>query len=488
LKFSEHCYNDRVNLPDFQKNCSDYCHLSLDKPILVGFSGGADSLSLLILLQRAGFEVFAAHFNHHLRDEADRDEQAAGKMAASLGIPFFSGSGDVNALVKEKKLSVEEAARQSRYQWLLDQAEMLGVQAVAVAHTADDQVETVLMHLLRGTGLDGLTGMPFRQIFPLWNPRLPVVRPLLSIWRKDTEAICKDSGLVPVQDESNQSTRYFRNRIRLELIPYLQEYNPQIKNHLLQTACILADEQSIIEMTKEDAWAKSLHQKGDRWVSMNRQPLETFSEGLRRSTLRRALVELKPDIRDIDFQITERLSEFVLHGTRSGEMHVFSDIWAEASTGGITLWRGRPGLSQMYPQLEAGKELQLTIPGIWTFPGWRIELCNDELSSALEAIHQGGSTDHVWLDADRLSLPLLLRRAYAGERIAPLGMGGKTQKLSDYWVNHKIPRLARQNWPLVVSGSDIIWVAGVGISEKAAVTPETRQVVRLSLQIHQPGG
>lgn len=474
----------------FLSLCLEKCRLDPAKGILAAFSGGADSLSLLISLKAAGFAVTAAHFNHHLRAEADHDEQSASDLATRLGIPFISGGADVPAVVRDQKLSVEEAARHCRYSWLLEQAEVLSMQAVAIGHTADDQVETVLMHLLRGSGLDGLTGMPYRQIFPLWNKSIPVVRPLLDTWREETEAICREAGLDPVQDASNQSTRYFRNRIRLELVPYLKEYNPKAKQHLWQTARILAEEQALLQTVKENAWDDCFNGQAENWLALKFSPLAVLPESLQKYVLRRGLLELEPGLRDIDFEITGRLTVFVNESTRSGEMHIFNDLWINRSAERVTLWKGRPGLAMFYPQIEPGRQYQPGVPGRLNFPDWELEIEEISAGSGLSVEYPDDTENNVSLDAEKLSFPLTVRGAKPGERIAPLGMGGKSQKLSDYFINRKVPRQARANWPLVISGNQVVWVAGLGISEVAAVTPQTRQVLRLCLRqtVHRPDG
>jgi tRNA(Ile)-lysidine synthase len=458
------------------------CRLDPGKGILAAFSGGADSLSLLICLKAAGFAVTAAHFNHHLRTEANRDEQSASILAARLDIPFISGGADVPAVIRDQKLSVEEAARYCRYSWLLEQAEALSMQAVAIGHTADDQVETVLMHLLRGSGLDGLTGMSYRQIFPLWNKSIPIVRPLLDTWREETEAICREAGLEPVQDASNQSTRYFRNRIRLDLVPYLKEYNPQAKQHLWQTARILAEEQALLQTVKEKAWGSCFDSQAEHWIALKFPVLASMPESLQKFVLRRGLLELEPGLRDIDFEITGRLTGFVNQSTRSGEMHIFNDLWINRSAERLTFWKGRPGLAGFYPQIEPARQYQPDVPGRLIFPDWELVIETISASSALSVEHYDESENSASLDAEKLTFPLIVRGMRPGERIAPLGMSGKSQKLSDYFINRKVPSQARANWPLVVSGDQVVWVPGMGISETAAVTPGTGQVLRLCLR------
>lgn len=472
-----------MDLNLFREICEKQCGLNTSQPVLAAFSGGADSLSLLLLLRNAGYTVTAAHFNHHLRAAADADEKAAKVLAQRLGVMFLSGGEDVPAVVREQKLSVEEAARQCRYQWLFEQARLINAQALAVGHTADDQIETVLMHLLRGAGLNGLRGMPFRQVFPLWDAGIPMVRPLLSTWRLETESICKLAELNPVQDESNQSVQYFRNRIRLELIPYLQGFNPQIKPHILQTTRILAEEYNLLEQLKEAAWQNCFNRCSGQWISLHLTELRALPEGLRRAVLRMAMWELDQERRDIDFEATLALSNFVISPTRSGLIQLPGGIWAQAASSLLILWKGKPGLIEFFPQIEEGKEYRLEVNKPLDFPGWRMEISEGDLASAQESIHSGGFTDRVWLDAERLILPLSVRCSQPGERFHPLGMGGKSQKISDYWVNRKVPRQARKNWPVIVSGQLIVWIPGYIMSELAAVTNQTRRVVQISLQI-----
>jgi tRNA(Ile)-lysidine synthase len=475
-----------VDLKIFKGICEMQCGLKPDLPVLVAFSGGPDSLSLLVLLRDAGFAVTAAHFNHHLRDAADADEKAAAASAKLLGVPFISGGADISSVAQIQKLSVEEAARKYRYNWLFEQARILKAQAIAVGHTADDQIETVLMHLLRGSGLDGLKGMSFRQVFPLWDVQIPLVRPLLGTWRPETEAICHQKGLSPVFDESNMSLQYYRNRIRLELIPYLEGFNPKAKLHLLQTSQILAEEFTLLEKAKGDAWKICFDHQSNRWISLKLTDLNAQPEGLRFAVLRRAMGNLDAGRRDIDFEATLKLADFIIYPSRSGIIQMPGNIWAQIHKDLVILWKGKPGLIEFFPQIDNEREYYLAINERLDFPGWRIEMQEDNLHAADLAIESGGFSDQVWLDAERLIFPLQIRCNQNGERFHPLGMGGKSQKISDYWVNHKVPRQARKNWPVVASGQLVVWIPGYSISELAAVTNQTRKVVKISLQIQDP--
>jgi tRNA(Ile)-lysidine synthase len=175
----------------------DQCKLDPRRPVLAGISGGPDSLCLLDVLRAAGYPVIVAHFNHKLRPEADRESASVSGRARTLGLPFVTDSADVRAYAEANSLSLEEAARTLRYRFLFAAARERGAQAVAVGHTADDQVETVLMHFLRGAGLAGLKGMETLTLLPVFDPQIPLVRPLLTLRRADTEDWCRAHGLAP---------------------------------------------------------------------------------------------------------------------------------------------------------------------------------------------------------------------------------------------------------------------------------------------------
>ncbi|HEY2979690.1 MAG TPA: tRNA lysidine(34) synthetase TilS, partial [Anaerolineales bacterium] len=205
------------------------CHLERGRLIVVGVSGGPDSLCLLHLLHQAGYPLLVAHFNHQIRPEAGDEAGAVEQFAARLGLRCVVGSADVSAHAQKNGLSIEEAARALRYGFLFEQARQAGAQAVAVGHTADDQVETVLMHFLRGAGLNGLQGMGYRTILRTFDSAIPIVRPLLGIWREEVLAYCTTYGLQPHFDRSNASPEYLRNRLRHTLIPVLESYNPKFR-------------------------------------------------------------------------------------------------------------------------------------------------------------------------------------------------------------------------------------------------------------------
>jgi tRNA(Ile)-lysidine synthase len=203
------------------------CRLQPGDRMVLGVSGGADSLSLMDLFVRLGYSPVISHFDHQLRPGSGQDAAQVREWSDDLGLAFILGSQDVRAYAATLSLG----CRETRYRFLCRAAEEVGATAVAVAHTADDQVETVLMHLLRGSGLAGLRGMAVRALPNPWNEEIALVRPLLSFWRAEILAYCADRGLQPRTDPTNQDPTFFRNRLRRELIPYLETFNPEIRRH-----------------------------------------------------------------------------------------------------------------------------------------------------------------------------------------------------------------------------------------------------------------
>src|SRR5688572_30367025 len=241
-------------LENIQSILRDQCGLSRGQPVVAGVSGGPDSLCLMSVLRKAGYPVIVAHFNHKLRPDSDTDANIIERTAARLNLRSVIESRDVRAYAEEEKLSIEEAARIMRYRFLMKQAHRSNAQAVAVGHTADDQVETVLMHFIRGAGLTGLKGMNYRTIIHMFDPQIPVVRPLLDMWREETIVYCAANGLRPRHDPSNASLDFFRNRLRHLLIPTLESYNPRFREVLWRTSRSLAGDYEVLSQVLDDVW------------------------------------------------------------------------------------------------------------------------------------------------------------------------------------------------------------------------------------------
>ena len=478
--------------------------------VVVGVSGGPDSLCLLHILHRLAptfpFGLHVGHLNHGIRGhEADADADFVARLADDWGLAATVERADVPALARGHRMAIEEAARCARYAFLSGLARRIGAPAVAVAHNADDQTETVLMHWLRGSGLSGLRGMlpatpladyrlltewqtwaddshPPEEPLPagLAEPPLALIRPLLGITRAEIEAYCRQVDLHPRLDRSNLDTTHFRNRLRHELIPILETYNVNIRQVLRRTAEVIAADQALLRAQLDATWGKIVRAESGEAVTFDRMAWRELPLSLKRATLREAIHHLRHALRNINFVHVEGALEIASGG----------DTGAQATLPqGLALTVGYDTLiisSQAYralpdmPWLTAGESVPVTLPGSTRLPGsgW---VMRAELAEAGEA-HLTG----VWeanLDADFVGQAPRLRARRPGDRFRPFGLGGRSKRVNEFMINEKIPAAWREHIPLLVNQADqIVWVCGWRPDERARVTPATRRVGRLRFE------
>ena len=471
-----------MKLEQIREISLNWCSLALDVPLLVGVSGGPDSFTLLDGLARLGFPLVAAHFDHRLRPHSEREAEVVRQAAARAGAQFVSGSGDVAAHAAQARLSIEDAARDLRYRFLFEQARHFSAQAVAVGHNADDQVETVVMHLLRGAGLHGLRGMAFRTLLPAWDAQIPIVRPLLAFWREEILAYCAERQLQPIQDPTNQETLYLRNRLRHELIPLLDELQPQARQNIYRAALALAGDESIVEAAVAQAWEACLVQQDERAVFLNLADLQTLSPGLLRGVLRRAFAILLPGLVDVDFAAVERAVTFV-RAPGSGQIDLVRGVRLFVESGRLVVAGSEdPAPLPTWPQMGI-EELALPVPGVLDLgAGWRVTARRLSVEDFARRAAGGDPAWEAWLDEAALVGELNVRRPRPGDRFQPLGMDGHSMKLSDFWINHKLPRRARAAWPLVVDEAQIVWIPGFRPAHICRVSAQTHTVLHLRVE------
>jgi tRNA(Ile)-lysidine synthase len=459
------------------------CQLDPTRQVLVGVSGGPDSLFLLDILWRLGYSLVVAHLNHGLRNEAEADSRCVREAAQSLGLTFVLEEADITAFARSHGLSIEEAARIVRYQFLFKQAGQHQAQAVAVAHTADDQVETVVMHLLRGAGLTGLKGMSSRLLPNPWSGEIALIRPLLGIFRDEILAYCSENDLQPVFDHSNLDTTFFRNRLRQELIPILETYNTGVKTNLLRMAQTLAGDDQVLETLTNAAWQDCCMGQGMVGIALDTGSLLAQPLSIQRRLVRRAISFLRPGLRDIDFATVERTLAFAQQPIRSAQLDLASGL--RLSWEGERLWvaNWEAGLPiGDWPQMVA-QSLQLSVPGYISLPGkWHIQA--EPVGDVQEAITQASTNTNLfqaWIDLHSYQLPFVLRTLLPGDRFQPLGMDGLSVKLSNFFINVKMPRRVRQLWPLVCLGGVITWIPGYRLAHSHRLTSSSTRVVFLQM-------
>ncbi|NQT73138.1 MAG: tRNA lysidine(34) synthetase TilS [Chloroflexi bacterium] len=447
-------------------------------PLLVGVSGGVDSVCLLHVLvtlrDKLKLDLHVVHLNHQLRgDESDADAEYVRRLARDLNVASTIDKRDVQEYQAIHQCSLEEAAREVRYAFFSEVAESLGGSTVAVAHTANDQAETILMHLIRGTGLSGLRGM---RPLSRWNlpdgKLLTVVRPLLDASREETETYCAIHELNPRYDSSNRSLEYLRNRIRAEIMPKLLDYNPNIVDTLSRMAHIVADDIAFLDAAV--AQASTAIEEFPQGILLDNKEFSALPLAVGRHLLRASLKRLLGSLRDIELvHIESILSVLAQPAGKQLSLPYGLTFYGDYKKSIIT--HGENPLAYL-PPLDI--ESLLNIPGETAVSGWRITA--EVIEGKCEVQVSDQLTAH--LDFDVTGNNLIIRNRKDGDRFQPLGMKD-TKKLQDFMVDSKIPRAWRDNVPLVCTRDQIVWVVGWRIDHRARVTDSTRQTLRLEFEM-----
>ncbi len=328
-------------------------------------------------------------------------------------------------------------------------------------------------------------GMRYRSLPTPWSQNIPLVRPILAFWREEIMAYVAERGLIPAQDATNLDTTYFRNRLRHELLPYLGTYNPQIRRVLWRMSEVMREDYETIEKAVQTAWQECAFVDGAGTVAFALERFGGYSAGVQRGLLRRAVGILRPGLRDIGLEAVERARRLAAASPGSQQVDLAAGLFAfrEADRLWVTHRQADPPAGP-WPRLPGSVVLELPVPATlqlsedWVLQAELLDASVEVFSQA----QQNSDPTHVWLDADRLQLPLLLRARQSGDRFCPLGLDGHSARLTDFMVNIKMPRRARQGWPLVCSGQEIVWVPLYRQSHSSRLTVSTSRVVHLQIQ------
>ena len=418
------------------------------RPVLVGLSGGADSVALLSVLVRLGYACVALHCDFHLRgEESERDAAFARTFAESLGVPFYQTDFDTVVYAREHHLSIEMAARALRYVWFEETRERLGAQAIAVAHHRDDSVETVVMNLIRGTGIRGLTGIRPRNGF--------VVRPLLCVSRADIVAWLENQGIRYVTDSTNLSDAYTRNFIRLNVLPLLERINPSVREAIARSAEHLSAVASVYAYEIARARKEVIVSEGCLSIeALCRFPApeailyELLKEyGFSRWVSAEVFDALRKESGKVFYSKTHRLLKDRAY------------LWI------VPLEREAEKTSFLLdPSREIYREpVGLTFRELPITPDFQIEK----------------NRRFAYFDADKLRFPLTLRKWREGDWFVPFGMKGR-QKLSDYFSDHKFSRIEKEKAWLLCSGDAIIWLIGERADNRFRIDSGTKRVLAVN--------
>jgi tRNA(Ile)-lysidine synthase len=440
--------------------------------VVVGISGGPDSVCLLHVLHslslQLNLKLYAVHINHMLRGkEADEDENYVKGLCTKLGIPLFSESFDVARISKEKGVSTEEVGREIRYKFFYRIASEVGASIIAVAHNKNDQAETVLMNIIRGSGLDGLKGIEYKRDM--------VIRPLLDIERKDIEYYCTQHNLKPRLDSSNLESVYTRNKVRLDLIPRIESlFEVNITSSICKMSALIKDDIDFITNAALEHYEGCLRSAGKEEIRLDLAMLKRYHAAMQKRVVRQAVKSLKGDLRGIESIHVQHTVDLLQDGKTGAEIHLPDGIRVGISYGDFRVFfassekvadfdetisiPGKTYISQLKASLESFIENYASV----------VEHCSNIRYNSLVQ----------FFDYEKLKKGINIRNRRDGDIFKPYKSNG-TKKLKEYFIDNKIPRDERNTIPLVAIGKEVVWVVGYKISDKFKVTENTKVVLKL---------
>jgi len=453
----------------FLKTVSDYGLLKKGDSVLVALSGGPDSVALLYLLREIRDEyrlkLASAHLDHAIRAKSSKDRQFCRELCRKLKIKFYSRRIDIKKLAKKEKTNVEETGRKVRYDYFNSLCTKYGYKKIATGHTMDDNAETVLSNLARGSGLKGLSGIPAK--------RGKIIRPLIELRKTEIINWLKDNRIKYMTDPTNRSIKYSRNRIRNRILPQLEAINPEIVKSLSRFSINISEDIELIDKAVVLLYENALIRSGKSKIVLDLQKLSGYDKSLVKKVVVEAFYRLSEARKSPSFELLSRVNETI--GGRSGtKSPLVKGIWVEKSQNQISIFKGKSENSQ-------GIRLPLKIPGISRMPACDWEM-QTKIIRKTEVKSLKTKPSVALLDNSKIIDPAVRFRK-RGDRIKPFGMKG-TKLLSDLFIDKKVPSFERNSIPLVVSQNEIAWAAGVIISEDFKVEQATSEVLRIEICRH----
>ncbi len=456
-------------------------HIGIEKAdsIIVACSGGPDSVALVLALNELKEEfslaLYVAHFDHCLRgEESKRDALFVKDFSQKLGLPFFLGHGEVKSYSKAKGLSIQEGARELRYKFLRNLRDRLRASWIATAHTADDQIEEMVMRLLRGSSLSGLSGIPLRT-------EDKIIRPLLGIEKHELLAFLKQKGQDFCIDSSNLSNKYFRNKVRNEVVPILKKLNPAIAKIVSRTAQVLREDDEFLDHFAKKIFDKAVLSKENGAIVLALNRLHNKPSSIKRRVFKLALRNLKPDIfKNLTLEHLESIDRLVGIQGPTKKIDLPTGVVAKKIYGKLYFYcKGFEKENIFADKFDILEPKTIHGPGdialSRTLGNLRIELTLIKFKYDTEQLFP----NDLFFDARSVSFPLTIRTRLNGERFWPLG-APRPYKLKDFFISKKLPRHIRSLIPLVISGNEVVAVTGIEVSESHKVCQTTEEVLKLS--------
>jgi tRNA(Ile)-lysidine synthase len=455
-----------------------WCEQGVGKAWVVAVSGGGDSVGLLRVLHgmaaSLGLRLSVAHLNHGVRGESARADAAfVAAVAGSLDLPFVLGSWQPT-----RSGDFESDARRARYDWLTEVARVQGASVIAVGHTLDDQAETILHRILRGTGPHGLAGIPWRRSLSS-NPPLTLMRPLLRVSRREVRDYLTALGQPFREDASNADLSRTRARIRNDLLPKLAaEFNPHVALALVRLGSLASALERAIEADLCTLERSAVITRASDCVVLKHAFLQSIPAFQRAEVLRRVWTRAGWPEGSMSARRWRRLAALVQNDTIP-RVEVGARVEISSERSFLVLQR-RPGTASSCAAVAIVDPIPLSVPGITAVP-WAAGAIDARIDPCPETPHS------ETVDLERVVLPLFVRTAAAGDRFEPLGMRGRSMPLADFFRGRHVRRADRGRVPLVCDQNGIIWVVGHRISDRVKTDSETRRTINLGWREESDG-
>ena len=460
--------------------------LSFNDRILIGLSGGPDSVTLLNVLlsfkKKYNLSFFIAHLDHMLRgEESDKDVNFVKNLAQELDLLCEVKSCNLTEIVQKEHLSLEEAARDYRYKFYYDTAKKIQANKIALGHNADDQVETVLMRFLRGSGLEGLMGMP-----PV---RGKIIRPLIECSREQIEEYCQDHKIGYRIDSSNKEVVYFRNKIRLELLPLLsKDYNKNIKGITLRLRNIVSEASAYLNQETELFFKKVAKRENPETVVIDLKKFSSLHPALKRRIIRKSIEVIKGDLYHISFKHNDEILKLTEYQLGEKEIYLPDDVRVSKIYNKIIIYKKRISKNQI-DGTPTTWEYNIFIPGKTEIKSLNIEVEIKKLDFADIKPSLCFKRKKIkgefmeFIDYNKVKLPLKLRNRRSGDKFYPLKMKG-VKKVKDFFIDNKIPKSRRYLMPLLIDSEDkIIWIVGMRLDNRVKVDSNTKEILSIKIKV-----
>lgn len=449
-----------------KKTIEKYNMLTVADHVLVGLSGGPDSVCLLYLLHllkpEYKLKISAAYIDHGLRPEdIPKEIEFCNLLCKSLDIPFHTKAVDVKTYAVQEKINLQEAARILRYASLEQISLLIKAHKIAIAHNADDQAETVIMRLLRGAGPAGLSG-----IHPV---RKKIIRPLIEVEREEIENFLREKNMAYITDPSNESLKYLRNRIRYTLMPIIKSISPQAIKIISKTAEILREENDYINITVSKTLMRLISRKTDQKVELFCNPMEPLNIVILRRALRVAIDGVR-DLRGITFEHIEEIIKLIKNGKPGDRIYLPKGIRVIKGYSTVVITAEPPQRLSTY---------EVTQPGDIFLKEASVVLSLKEIKRE-ELPNFGDGKNTIYLDMDKLKFPLIIRARRPGDYFYPFGFG-KRKKLQDFFVDEKIPRDERDIVPVIESNGSIVCIAGYRLDDRFKIDNTTKRCLEIKI-------